>query len=167
MLTRAGRNRRCVDQGIHDAAAALSCSSSRWRKHHGADAERERGLVGRLIELPALIERTLELDPVIHKLAERFARSITRCSSVAVRCIPDRDGRLAEAERNFLHPRRSYPAGELKHGPSLSSCRHAGHHVAPNTTSWRSSSRISGSPGRGGELIVFADPESAFSRATA
>ena len=27
----------------------------------------------RLIELPALIEKTLELDPVIHKLAERFA----------------------------------------------------------------------------------------------
>ena len=31
-------------------------------KHHGADAERERGLVARLVELPGLMERTLELD---------------------------------------------------------------------------------------------------------
>src|SRR5229473_5415301 len=34
---------------------------------------REPGLVTRLIELPALLEQTLALDPVVHKLAERFA----------------------------------------------------------------------------------------------
>src|SRR5262245_43961510 len=71
MLTRAGPEIGVASTKAYTPQlAALSMLVIALAKHHGADAERERGLVTRLIELPKLIERTLELDPVIHKLAE-------------------------------------------------------------------------------------------------
>src|SRR5207253_9258351 len=53
--------------------AALGMLVVALARHNGTDAERERGLVTRLIELPGLVEKTLELDPVIQRLAQRFA----------------------------------------------------------------------------------------------
>ena len=60
MLTRAG-----PEIGVASTKAfltqltALGLLVIALAKHHGADAERERGLVTRLIELPALLEQTL------------------------------------------------------------------------------------------------------------
>src|SRR5271156_608777 len=74
MLTRAGPEIGVAStKAFTTQLAALSMLVIALAKHHGADAERERGLVTRLIELPGLIEQTLALDPVIHRLAERFA----------------------------------------------------------------------------------------------
>src|SRR5690606_10504025 len=42
-------------------------------KTHGTDAERERGLVKRLIEIPSLTEKTLQLNDTIKALAKHFA----------------------------------------------------------------------------------------------
>jgi len=53
MLTVRVGNRRGIDQGFHDAAGGASMFFIALAKHHGADAERERGLVSRLIELPS------------------------------------------------------------------------------------------------------------------
>ncbi len=69
--------RRAGDRrGIHKAfttqIAALSLLVIALGKTHGMDAEHERTLVLRLIELPAMIEKTLTLDAQIRKLAERF-----------------------------------------------------------------------------------------------
>ena len=64
---------RDVSRAIGEQLAALGMLVIALARYNGADAERERGLVSRLVEVPGLIERVLELDPVIHKLAERFA----------------------------------------------------------------------------------------------
>src|SRR5438128_11859264 len=74
MLTRAGPEIGVAStKAFTTQLAALSMLVIALARHNGSDAERERSLVTRLIELPALIEKTLELDAVIRRLAERFA----------------------------------------------------------------------------------------------
>src|SRR5688572_23095729 len=74
MLTRAGPEIGVAStKAFSTQLAALGMLVVALAKHHGADSERERGLVTRLIELPSLIDKTLALDPVIHELAKRFA----------------------------------------------------------------------------------------------
>ena len=73
MLTRAGPEIGVAStKAFTTQITALSLLVVALAKRHGADAERERGLVSRLVELPGLIEKTLALDPIIHKLALRF-----------------------------------------------------------------------------------------------
>src|SRR4029079_6521742 len=74
MLQRAGTELGVAStKAFTTQLAALSMLMIALAKHRDADAERERGLVSRLIELPSLIEKTLQLDPVIEELAKRFA----------------------------------------------------------------------------------------------
>src|SRR5262250_1608902 len=74
MLTRAGPEIGVAStKAFTTQLAALNMLVVSLAKHRGADAERERGLVTRLIELPSLIEKTLALDPIIEQLAKRFA----------------------------------------------------------------------------------------------
>ncbi|HEV3180980.1 MAG TPA: glutamine--fructose-6-phosphate transaminase (isomerizing), partial [Steroidobacteraceae bacterium] len=74
MLTRAGPEIGVAStKAFTTQLAALGMLVIALARHHGADAERERDLVTRLIELPGLVEKTLELDAVIQRLAERFA----------------------------------------------------------------------------------------------
>src|SRR5205823_1820755 len=73
MLTRAGPEIGVAStKAFTTQLAALGMLVIALARHNGADAERERGLVTRLIELPGLVEKTLELDAVIRRLAERF-----------------------------------------------------------------------------------------------
>jgi glutamine---fructose-6-phosphate transaminase (isomerizing) len=74
MLTRAGPEIGVAStKAFTTQLTALGMLVIALARHNGADPERERGLVSRLIELPGIIEKTLELDPAIHKLALRFA----------------------------------------------------------------------------------------------
>ena len=71
----------------------------------------------RLIELPALVERTLALDPVIHRLAERFADKHHALFLGRGALYPiAMEGALKLKEISYIHA-EAYPAGELKHGP--------------------------------------------------
>ncbi len=133
-------------------------------KHNGADAERERGLVQRLIEIPALLEKTLELDPVIHKLALRFADKrhalfLGRGATHAVAM----EGALKLKEISYIHA-EAYAAGELKHGPlALVDADMPVVTVAPNNHLLEKlKSNLMEVRARGGELYVFADPDSGF-----
>jgi len=130
-------------------------------KFHGADAERERGLVSRLIELPGHLERALELDPVVHKLAERFAdkRHALFLGRGALHPIA-MEGALKLKEISYIHA-EAYPAGELKHGPlALVDSEMPVITVAPNNDLLEKlKSNLMEVRARGGELIVFADPE--------
>jgi len=130
-------------------------------KFHGADAERERGLVSRLIELPGHLERALELDPVVHKLAERFAdkRHALFLGRGALHPIA-MEGALKLKEISYIHA-EAYPAGELKHGPlALVDADMPVITVAPNNDLLEKlKSNLMEVRARGGELIVFADPE--------
>jgi glucosamine--fructose-6-phosphate aminotransferase (isomerizing) len=142
--------------------AALSMLVIALAKHHGADAERERGLVGRLVELPALVEKTLALDPVIHKLAERFAEKHHALFLGRGALYPiAMEGSLKLKEISYIHA-EAYPAGELKHGPlALVDADMPVITVAPNNDLLEKlKSNLMEVRARGGELIVFADPES-------
>src|SRR5471032_1695504 len=74
MLTRAGPEIGVAStKAFTTQLTALSMLTIALARHKGSDPERERTLITRLIELPALLEKTLELDPIIHRLALRFA----------------------------------------------------------------------------------------------
>jgi glucosamine--fructose-6-phosphate aminotransferase (isomerizing) len=163
MLTRAGPEIGVAStKAFTTQLAALSMLVIALAKHHGADAERERGLVQRLIELPGLMEKTLTLDPVIHRLAERFAdkHHALFLGRGALHPIA-MEGALKLKEISYIHA-EAYAAGELKHGPlALVDEDMPVITVAPNNDLLEKlKSNLMEVRARGGELIVFADPES-------
>ena len=131
-------------------------------KHNGSDPERERGLVQRLIEIPSLVEKTLHLDPVIKKLAERFADKHHALFLGRGQMYPiAMEGALKLKEISYIHA-EAYPAGELKHGPlALVDADMPVITIAPNNDLLEKlKSNLHEVRARGGELFVFADPES-------
>jgi glucosamine--fructose-6-phosphate aminotransferase (isomerizing) len=133
-------------------------------RHHGADVERERSLVNELIGLPGLIEKTLELDTTVHKLALHFADKqhalfLGRGPLHAVAM----EGALKLKEISYIHA-EAYAAGELKHGPlALVDADMPVVTVAPNNELLEKlKSNLMEVRARGGELYVFADPDSGF-----
>ena len=118
MLTRAGPEIGVAStKAFTTQLAALSMLVIALAKHRTADAERERSLVQRLIEIPAMIEKTLTLDPVIYELAKRFADKhhalfLGRGALSAIAM----EGALKLKEISYIHA-EAYAAGELKHGP--------------------------------------------------
>ena len=74
MLTRAGPEIGVAStKAFTTQLTALAMLTTALARHNGSDPERERSLVTRLIELPALIEKTLELDSTVHRMALHFA----------------------------------------------------------------------------------------------
>ncbi len=166
MLTRAGPEIGVAStKAFTTQLAALSMLVVAIAKHHGADPERERGLVQRLIELPGLIEKTLTLDPVIQQLALRFAdkHHALFLGRGALHPIA-MEGALKLKEISYIHA-EAYAAGELKHGPlALVDADMPVIAVAPNNDLLEKlKSNLMEVRARGGELIVFADPESGIS----
>src|SRR5215813_10040436 len=166
MLTRAGPEIGVAStKAFATQLTALGMLVVALAKQHGGAAERERSLVTRLIELPALIEKTLALDPVIHKLAERFADKhhalfLGRGAVYPVAL----EGALKLKEISYIHA-EGYPAGELKHGPlALIDAEMPVIAVAPNNDLLEKlKSNLMEVRARGGKLYVFADPESGIS----
>jgi glucosamine--fructose-6-phosphate aminotransferase (isomerizing) len=162
MLTRAGPEIGVAStKALTTQLTALGMLVIALARHNGSDAERERSLITRMIELPALIEKILELDPVIHKLAERFADKhhalfLGRGALYPVAL----EGALKLKEISYIHA-EGYPAGELKHGPlALVDADMPVITVAPNNDLLEKlKSNLMEVRARGGELIVFADPE--------
>jgi len=163
MLTRAGPEIGVAStKAFTTQLAALTMLVIALAKHHGADAERERTLVERLVELPGLMEKTLTLDPVIQKLALRFAdkNHALFLGRGAMHCIA-MEGALKLKEISYIHA-EAYAAGELKHGPlALVDADMPVITVAPNNDLLEKlKSNLMEVRARGGELFVFADPES-------
>jgi glutamine---fructose-6-phosphate transaminase (isomerizing) len=162
MLTRAGPEIGVAStKAFTTQLTALGMLVVALAKHHGADAERERVLVSRFIELPALAERTLELDSVVERLAERFADKHHALFLGRGALYPIAlEGALKLKEISYLHA-EGYPAGELKHGPlALVDADMPVVTVAPNNDLLEKlKSNLMEVRARGGELIVFADPE--------
>jgi len=162
MLTRAGPEIGVAStKAFATQLTALGMLVVALAKHHCADAERERGLVARLIELPGLVEKTLELNPVIKELAKRFAgkRHALFLGRGALYPIA-LEGALKLKEISYIHA-EGYPAGELKHGPlALVDADMPVVAVAPNNDLLEKlKSNLMEVRARGGELVVFADPE--------
>jgi glucosamine--fructose-6-phosphate aminotransferase (isomerizing) len=163
MLTRAGPEIGVAStKAFTTQLTALGMLVIALAKHNGADAERERGLVTRLIELPSLIDKTLALDGVIEELAKRFADKHHSLFLGRGALYPiAMEGALKLKEISYIHA-ESYPAGELKHGPlALVDADMPVIAVAPNNDLLEKlKSNLMEVRARGGELIVFADPES-------
>src|SRR5579863_6442682 len=164
MLTRAGPEIGVAStKAFTTQLTALGMLVVALARHRGADPERERGLVTRLIELPALIEKTLQLDPVIRRLAaEHFASKHHALFLGRGALYPiAMEGALKLKEISYIHA-EAYPAGELKHGPlALVDADMPVVAVAPNNDLLEKlKSNLMEVRARGGELIVFADPES-------
>src|SRR4051812_7597387 len=163
MLTRAGPEIGVAStKAFTTQLTALSMLVVALAKNRTADAERERNLVQRLIEIPSLIEKTLSLDPVIYDLAKRFADKhhalfLGRGALSAIAM----EGALKLKEISYIHA-EAYAAGELKHGPlALVDADMPVITVAPNNDLLEKlKSNLMEVRARGGELIVFADPES-------
>ena len=165
MLTRAGPEIGVAStKAFTTQLAALAMLVIALGKRHGMPAERERGLVQRLLEVPAMVEQTLALDPVIRKLAERFAdkQHALFLGRGALHPIA-MEGALKLKEISYIHA-ESYAAGELKHGPlALVDADMPVVTVAPNNDLLEKlKSNLQEVRARGGELYVFADPDSGF-----
>jgi glucosamine--fructose-6-phosphate aminotransferase (isomerizing) len=162
MLTRAGPEIGVAStKAFTTQLAALSMLAIALARHYSRDAERERFLVTRLIETPALLEKTLELDATVHRLALRFAdkEHALFLGRGAMHPIA-MEGALKLKEISYIHA-EAYAAGELKHGPlALVDAGMPVIAVAPNNELLEKvKSNLMEVRARGGELYVFADPD--------
>jgi glucosamine--fructose-6-phosphate aminotransferase (isomerizing) len=163
LLTRAGPEIGVAStKAFTTQLAALGMLVIAIGKHHGFSAERERGLVQRLLELPAMLEQTLALDPAIRELAKKIeprhhALFLGRGAMFPIA----QEGALKLKEISYIHA-EAYAAGELKHGPlALVDEDMPVIAVAPNNDLLEKvKSNLQEVRARGGMLYVFADPES-------
>ncbi|MDP8985427.1 MAG: glutamine--fructose-6-phosphate transaminase (isomerizing) [Pseudomonadota bacterium] len=130
-------------------------------KHGVLDAAAERELVLQLLQLPGLIEKTLKLDEGIRALAETFADKhhalfLGRGPLHAIAM----EGALKLKEISYIHA-EAYAAAELKHGPlALVDEDMPVVAVAPNNELLEKlKSNLHEVRARGGQLFVFADPQ--------
>jgi len=81
------------------------------------DGKTAGALLQKLIQIPHLIEKVLELDPRIKKMAEQYA--VARNFLYLARGVNypiALEGALKLKEISYIHA-EGYPAGEMKHGP--------------------------------------------------
>jgi glucosamine--fructose-6-phosphate aminotransferase (isomerizing) len=133
-------------------------------RRRGLTPEREADLVQQLVALPGQIERALDLDGAIERLAERFvdkqhALFLGRGFHYPVAM----EGALKLKEISYIHA-EAYPAGELKHGPlALVDSAMPVVAVAPNDSLLEKlKSNLQEVRARGGQLYVFADAHAGF-----
>ena len=163
MLTRAGPEIGVAStKAFTTQLAALDMLVVALAKHKGMTREREQQLVGRLIEIPGLVELALTLDADVRAMAERIrdkhhALFLGRGALFPIAM----EGALKLKEISYIHA-EAYAAGELKHGPlALVDADMPVIAVAPNNDLLEKlKSNLQEVRARGGELYVFADPES-------
>jgi glucosamine--fructose-6-phosphate aminotransferase (isomerizing) len=162
MLTRAGPEIGVAStKAFTTQLSALGMLVVALAKFNGADAERERGLVHRLLGIPSQIESVLALDGKIRELARRFADKQHALFLGRGPMHPiAMEGALKLKEISYIHA-EAYPAGELKHGPlALVDAEMPVIAVAPNNDLLEKlKSNLQEVRARGGQLIVFADRE--------
>jgi glucosamine--fructose-6-phosphate aminotransferase (isomerizing) len=163
LLTRAGPEIGVAStKAFTTQLAALGMLVVAIGKHHGLPEERERTLVHRLLELPAMLEQTLALDDQVKALAKKIepkhhALFLGRGAMFPIAM----EGALKLKEISYIHA-EAYAAGELKHGPlALVDADMPVIAVAPNNDLLEKvKSNLQEVRARGGMLYVFADPES-------
>ena len=134
-------------------------------RHHGLHDELEKILVEQLVGLPSRINRVLELNAKIKKLAEYYGdKQHALFLGRGIHYPVAMEGALKLKEISYIHA-EAYPAGELKHGPiALVDNTIPVIAVAPNDQLLKKlKSNIEEVCARGGVLHVFADVNSRFS----
>jgi len=165
LMTRAGPEIGVAStKAFSTQLAALAIFTLALARRGGIDEAKERKLTHQLLEIPALIEKVLTLDPQIEQLASHFvehrhALFLGRGAQNAVAM----EGALKLKEISYIHA-EAYPAGELKHGPlALVDEDMPIITVAPNDDLLEKlKSNLQEVRARGGQLYVFADPNVDF-----
>lgn len=127
-------------------------------------AEDEAQHLRAMAHLPVAIQKVLELEPEIVIWAKRFANKHHALFLGRGRHYPIAlEGALKLKEVSYIHA-EGYPAGELKHGPlALVDKEMPVIAVAPNDHLLEKlKSNLQEVRARGGELYVFAGPDSQF-----
>jgi glucosamine--fructose-6-phosphate aminotransferase (isomerizing) len=141
--------------------AALSLLGLVLARHHGLPGEEEERLVTQLVGTPSLLEDILEMNERIEYLAERFAdKQHALFLGRGIQYPVAMEGALKLKEISYIHA-EAYPAGELKHGPlALVDADMPVITVAPNNELLEKlKANIQEVRARGGEMFVFADPD--------
>jgi glucosamine--fructose-6-phosphate aminotransferase (isomerizing) len=136
-------------------------------RRHGMSAEQEAEAVAALHKVSDAVDQALALDGRVLKLAERFVDKHHALFLGRGPMFPiAMEGALKLKEISYIHA-EGYPAGELKHGPlALVDEDMPVVAVAPNDDLLEKlHSNLQEVRARGGQLIVFADPESGFREA--
>ncbi len=141
---------------------ALSLLGVALARHNGMRERIERAYVKQILQVPALVEETLKLEPQIKDWARHFANKnhalfLGRGPTYPVAM----EGALKLKEISYIHA-EAYAAGELKHGPlALVDHDMPVVAVAPNNTLVEKlKSNLEEVRARGGRLFIFADPNS-------
>jgi glucosamine--fructose-6-phosphate aminotransferase (isomerizing) len=161
LLTRAGPEIGVAStKAFTTQLTALAMLTVALAKHRQGAAQ-ERELISQVVQLPALVEKTLQLDAAIRTLAEQFADKhhalfLGRGPLHAIAL----EGALKLKEISYIHA-EGYAAAELKHGPlALIDEDMPVVAVAPNNELLEKlKSNLQEVRARGGKLFVFADPE--------
>jgi glucosamine--fructose-6-phosphate aminotransferase (isomerizing) len=164
LLTRAGPEIGVAStKAFTTQLTALAMLTVALSKNRSGPAQ-ERELVSQLLQLPSLVERTLQLDATIQTLAEVFADKhhalfLGRGPLHAIAM----EGALKLKEISYIHA-EGYAAAELKHGPlALIDEDMPVVAVAPNNELLEKlKSNLQEVRARGGKLFVFADPRAAM-----
>ena len=163
MLTRAGPEIGVAStKAFTTQLAALFLLTLVLAKQRGRlTAQQEQQHLHELRHLPAAVQKVLELEPQIAKLAEQFANKhhalfLGRGLHYPIAL----EGALKLKEISYIHA-EAYPAGELKHGPlALVDRDMPVISVAPNDALLEKlKSNLQEVRARGGELYVFADAD--------
>ncbi len=133
-------------------------------RRHGMHDELEKILVEQLMNLPARINKVLQLDSTIKKLAKHYGdKNHSLFLGRGIHHPVALEGALKLKEISYIHA-EAYPAGELKHGPiALVDDKIPVIAVAPNDELLEKlKSNLEEVRARGGVLHVFADISSGF-----
>ncbi|MGE0625121.1 MAG: glutamine--fructose-6-phosphate transaminase (isomerizing) [Pseudomonadales bacterium] len=136
-------------------------------RRHGMSEKQEAEAVAALHLVSDAVDQALALDGRVLKLAERFVDKHHALFLGRGPMFPiAMEGALKLKEISYIHA-EGYPAGELKHGPlALVDEDMPVVAVAPNDDLLEKlQSNLQEVRARGGQLIVFADPESGFREA--
>ncbi len=140
--------------------AALALLGLVLARHNGMSEKDENRYVRQLLQVPAMVERTLQLEPQIKEWAKQFADKhhalfLGRGPTYPVAM----EGALKLKEISYIHA-EAYAAGELKHGPlALVDDDMPVVAVAPNNELVEKlKSNLEEVRARGGKLFIFADP---------
>ena len=161
LLTRAGPEIGVAStKAFTTQLAALFLLTLVLAKQRGRlNKERESEHLHDLRHLPSAVQKVLDLEPVIAKLAEQFANKHNALFLGRGMHYPiAMEGALKLKEISYIHA-EAYPAGELKHGPlALVDKDMPVISVAPNDALLEKlKSNLQEVRARGGELFVFAD----------
>lgn len=124
----------------------------------------EQKILRALHQLPALVDKTLQLDPAIQHMSEHFIQKHHALFlGRGIHYPIAMEGALKLKEISYIHA-EAYPAGELKHGPlALVDADMPVVAVAPGDELLEKlKSNLEEVRSRGGELFVFADAEAGF-----